>query len=279
MTTRNSPCACGSGKRFKHCCGALTTTAAPVAGRAAAAGSPYNRIGYFRDEHRGPAMQRFCEDLPAGRAAGMPWVPPGLLIVDGFLDQETCARWRAVFDAQPTKPATVQKLGERDATAAPKFTVDEQRITEFVPLAELSSEVPGRLLAAYQDLITPHFSAKLAWMTKPSVLKYVPGGKYNAHADSEYWDMQQQRWVRSMDRDFSVLLYVNDGYEGGTLYFHNFGLRIKPRRGMLVAFPSDHRFMHSAEPLISGTRYAVVAWGAAEGVPKVSPMPADALTP
>jgi len=38
---------------------------------------------------------------------------------------------------------------------------------------------------------------------------------------------------------------------------------------MLVWFPSDFRFEHMAKPVNRGTRYAVVSWAAAQGVPKV----------
>ena len=82
-----------------------------------------------------------------------------------------------------------------------------------------------------------------------------------------------------MDRDYSLLLYVNDGYEGGTLYFQNFDLRIRPTRGMLIAFPSDHRYLHAAEPLVSGERYAVVGWGSVKGVRKLNPVPRGAIRP
>jgi predicted 2-oxoglutarate/Fe(II)-dependent dioxygenase YbiX len=281
MISRNSPCTCGSGKRYKHCCGSPAAAPAPAA--AAKSDDPlrsrYSNIGYFRDVHRGRAMQQFCQGLPPGRASGLEWAPPGLLVIENYLDAETCRHWCEVFDRQETSPATVQVLDDKRPGAAPRFKLDPQRVTSFVPQAELSAAIPEQLMAAYRNEVTPYFNAELAFMTSPSALKYEAGGKYQGHADSEYWDMKTERWVRSMDRDFSVLLYLNDGYEGGTLYFRNFDLRLTPRPGMLVAFPSDHRFLHEAEPLLSGTRYVVVAWGAAKGVPKVNPTPANAIFP
>lgn len=280
MSQRNRPCPCGSGKRYKHCCGAIgAVPAGPAPAFEQADPSLYNDIGYFRDELRGEGMAPFCAGIPAGRASGLSWAPPGLIVIDDFLDEATCRHWRDVFARQRTTPATVQEVDEKNPGGPPRFKLDEQRVTEFVPLGRLEPEIHRVLLGAYRDVITPYFGKELEWMSPPSVLKYVPGGKYNGHADSEYWDAQRRRWVRSMDRDFSLLLYVNDDYEGGTLYFQNFDLRIRPSEGMLIAFPSDHRYLHAAEPLKSGERYAVVGWGAVRGVPKVNPMPQGAVLP
>ncbi|MCA9540819.1 MAG: 2OG-Fe(II) oxygenase, partial [Myxococcales bacterium] len=47
--------------------------------------------------------------------------------------------------------------------------------------------------------------------------------------------------------------------------FPRLGCRVQPRKGMLVAFPSDHRYEHAAEPTESGRRYALVSWAALRG--------------
>lgn len=59
----------------------------------------------------------------------------------------------------------------------------------------------------------------------------------------------------------------------GTFVFPNLCVRLRPKAGMLVAFPSDHRFLHGVEPVTSGERYAIAGWAAALGVPKVGPRP------
>ena len=76
-----------------------------------------------------------------------------------------------------------------------------------------------------------------------------------------------------MDRDVSVLVYLDNDYTGGELVFPNFGLRLEPRAGMLVAFPSDHRYCHSARPVTSGMRHVIVSWAAAWGTTRVHDNP------
>jgi predicted 2-oxoglutarate/Fe(II)-dependent dioxygenase YbiX len=278
MASRNSPCTCGSGERYKNCCGSLVRKPEAAASIVAADGSsPYTEIGYFREEFRRQGMLPFCQDMPPGLKGPLDQVPPGVIVVDQYLDAASCTRWRDYFARQRTAPATIQDISTGAGKRPLKFKLDEQRVTEFVSYPDLKNEVQEVLVGAYRDVITPHFSQKLDWMAQPEVLKYVPGGLYNGHADSEYWDMNSQKWARSMDRDFSLLLYVNDDYEGGSLYFQNFDLRIKPGKGMLIAFPSDHRYLHAAEPLISGERYVAVCWATVKDSLRINPVSPDVI--
>jgi predicted 2-oxoglutarate/Fe(II)-dependent dioxygenase YbiX len=54
-----------------------------------------------------------------------------------------------------------------------------------------------------------------------------------------------------------VLIYLNDDYEGGEIEFVNFDIKIKPKAGTLIMFPSNYPYSHIAHPVISGTKYAV----------------------
>jgi predicted 2-oxoglutarate/Fe(II)-dependent dioxygenase YbiX len=56
------------------------------------------------------------------------------------------------------------------------------------------------------------------------------------------------------------LLYLNDDYSGGELEFRNFQLKISPKKGMLLLFPSNFAYAHIAHPVTSGTKYAFVTW-------------------
>jgi hypothetical protein len=75
-----------------------------------------------------------------------------------------------------------------------------------------------------------------------------------------------------------VLIYLNDDYEGGEIRFGNWNFTVKPESGMLLAFPSDWRYLHAALPTRSGIRYVVVTWGTINGSVRVhSQMPFGSL--
>jgi len=80
------------------------------------------------------------------------------------------------------------------------------------------------------------------------------------HADNE--TVRGGRWVpnHTANRTFSACLYLNGDFEGGELDFPGLKRRFKPERGMLVAWPADHRFVHQVLPVRSGFRYSLVCW-------------------
>jgi hypothetical protein len=56
----------------------------------------------------------------------------------------------------------------------------------------------------------------------------------------------------------SIVVYLNDNYEGGELWFPRFDLTIKPQAGDIVVFPSTYIYEHASQDMISGTKYSVV---------------------
>jgi hypothetical protein len=267
MTSRNTPCACGSGKRFKQCCGALDSPGLhPQTPR-----EMYTDAGWFLRPFRGMAMRRFCPEPPGAGAISRVAAPPGILVVDGFLGAALCKDWCTFMDKQSTQWLGVQDVGNFEQSGDVSWENHAARVTETIDLAERKTDVLREVVRGYRDYTTRFFQQDLDTIEQPSVLKYGPGGLYQAHSDSEYWDESSHTWKRSLDRDYSILIYLNEGFEGGALYFPNFDFRIAPKRGMLVAFPSDHRYLHAAESLISGTRFAVVSWAKAKTPQGFSP--------
>lgn len=261
MTSRNSPCTCGSGKRFKHCCGidnplpTLTHSRTPVS-------VDYTDSGWFAPHLRGEGMAAFCppamgKDLVQNVAA-----PPGVLIVPNFLNSTVCTEWCNYFRSARGAPLEVQNIESFENTSEIAWERHASRITQAVDYSEKKDEVLKEISRAFSECVMPYFNTQFAAFEQPTVLRYEPGGKYGAHSDNEYWDREAGHWRKTLNRDFSILLYLNDQYEGGKLSFPNFLCKVKPTTGMLISFPSDHRYLHAAEPLLSGERFAVVSWGA-----------------
>ena len=274
MASRNDPCTCGSGIRFKHCCGMLTASPADLEKKHWSRKDIYDKNGWLSGEARKSGLlQRFAE-YPSFRAAGAKALelPPGIIAFQNFLSNETCAEWRDYIEGQAGRSLGVQDTNYHRETGEKRTVFHAARLTETVDLGPLKKEVLREIIRAYRDVIVPHFQLPLDTIEPPMALCYGPGGRYDCHADSEYWDNQNFVWTRSMNRDLSVLLYLSEEFEGGALFFPNFDLRIYPTAGMMVAFPSDHRYIHAAEPLISGTRTAIVSWAAGKNPELFDPM-------
>jgi predicted 2-oxoglutarate/Fe(II)-dependent dioxygenase YbiX len=83
-----------------------------------------------------------------------------------------------------------------------------------------------------------------------NLLRYSGGQEYKSHYDSG----------TAMGRIISSIVYLNEDYEGGEIEFLNFGIKIKPKAGMMILFPSNFSYRHVAHPVTTGTKYALVTW-------------------
>lgn len=83
-----------------------------------------------------------------------------------------------------------------------------------------------------------------------ALLRYTEGQFFVEHSDGS----------DKLGRALSIVIYLNDDYEGGEIYFRNQNLTIKPRAKSMVMFPSTDDFLHEAKPVISGTKYAIVSF-------------------
>lgn len=84
------------------------------------------------------------------------------------------------------------------------------------------------------------------------MLRYGVNHSYGVHVDC--YNMEQ------VHRAVSVLIYLNDDYEGGELYFPRHDTRLKMRPGSIVMFPSMGTHPHEGCVVTKGIKYAVVTW-------------------
>ena len=82
-------------------------------------------------------------------------------------------------------------------------------------------------------------------------------------AQTKSFEWLVETGIKEVFKEFSPISdYSGKKFE---LEFTSFNYKIKPKAGMLIGFPSDHRYLHAALPTLSGTRYVIVSWGAVLG--------------
>lgn len=147
--------------------------------------------------------------------------------------------------------ATV-KLNDKDQ-------VSDYRKTKWLNLDEdLFVNLQKTIFLIHEQHLTHLYNSQLDNIEGPQFLRYDVGDYYDAHNDSE--NIVDNKLKRVAERDISLLLYLNDDFEGGELEFTLLGLTIKPKAGMLIAFPSYLEFEHKVHPVKKGTRYTIVSW-------------------
>lgn len=60
--------------------------------------------------------------------------------------------------------------------------------------------------------------------------------------------------AQSADLSYSIVLYINDDYDGGELHFRKFDLSVKPSAGSAIIFPSSAPYYHESIPTTRGDK-------------------------
>lgn len=119
--------------------------------------------------------------------------------------------------------------------------------------AHISSQLFGAL-----DKTLHHYTTELY----PFAEKNIKSREHTMHLlkydDSGHLPAHQDQGVSS--RVLSVLLYLNDDYEGGEIEFRHSGIKFKPKAGSVLFFPSNFLYVHEVYPVTKGPRYALPNW-------------------
>ncbi|MBY6204802.1 2OG-Fe(II) oxygenase [Halomonas denitrificans] len=216
--------------------------------------------------------QRFKHCCVAAGREGR--VPHGIGIVPDFLDEAEC---KAICDELKDRPSERLLAVDHQRSNAERTVrkLDDRRVTDRVEVGDLQARLDGWVERALAERIGPAVGREFAWYEEPYVLKYNPSGFFVSHADSDTIDPAAGRWKKVLDRDVSLLIYLNDEYTGGRLDFEHFEFSLRPKAGMLVHFPSDMRYQHAARPVESGLRFAIVSWAAFTDSKRVKTRPPD----
>ena len=129
---------------------------------------------------------------------------------------------------------------------------------------EVAKNLEQAVAACFFNHVVPKYNCEFKSYEPVQFLGYPVGGHYKGHNDGEHFNMETRQWERIMDRDVSFLFYLNDQYGGGELEFYDLGLTIKPKKGMMIAFPSYKDFAHKVHPVTWGHRYSLVSWVATQ---------------
>lgn len=102
------------------------------------------------------------------------------------------------------------------------------------------------------------------------VVRYLPGQYFNEHHDSccDAVDKCREFIARGGQRKLTVLIYLNNEFEGGNTYFRNLDLKLKPKPGdAIVFYPLAKNSslchplaLHAGMPVTSGIKWIANMW-------------------
>ena len=123
---------------------------------------------------------------------------------------------------------------------------------------EQGNKLERAISQMYARFCVPKYHCEFKCYDPCQFLGYPVGGHYIEHNDVETFD--NGKWRRISERDVSFLFYLNSEFGGGELEFPELGLTIKPKKGMMIAFPSYKEYVHKVHPVTWGHRYTLVSW-------------------
>ena len=99
--------------------------------------------------------------------------------------------------------------------------------------------------------------------------RYAPGQHFRAHHD--FFHETQSYWADMKacggQRTWTAMVYLNDVEEGGATWFPQAGLRVAPRRGLLLAWNNmnpdgspNMLTLHEGMPVVTGVKYIITKW-------------------
>lgn len=100
------------------------------------------------------------------------------------------------------------------------------------------------VMADYQTL----WNFSMTYYEAYNFVKYGAGEYFKTHVDHGPFNCYTT----------SLVVYLNDDYEGGEIEWNRFGLKIKPSAGSIAVFPSNFIYEHESHLITSGIKYAVV---------------------
>jgi predicted 2-oxoglutarate/Fe(II)-dependent dioxygenase YbiX len=116
------------------------------------------------------------------------------------------------------------------------------------------------ILKKYQDehkkIIENFFKVELC-SNVPNLVIWRPGNYQPEHADKESNDGKR---VLVAGNDIASLIYLNDDYQGGEIYFPIQNIEVKPNAGDAIFFPGDKNYLHGVKKIISGNRFTSTAF-------------------
>lgn len=130
-----------------------------------------------------------------------------------------------------------------------KYT-DIKKLQEKYPEVYLLLE---DITLRWKPLVSKFFNVEIKTYMNP-MSKWPVGGSQKPHADKEWEDGSpaQENYY-----DIGSVIYLNDDYEGGEIYFPDHNIDLRPKPGTAIAFPGDLFFMHGVKELSKTERYTI----------------------
>jgi len=184
-----------------------------------------------------------------------------IIIKDNFIPQEHIEEIMLLTNnTKDISHATIFNDDNENDKLASKEDLKVRNTLWYHITDEMAKNFEQAVAQCFREYVAPKYNCEFKRYEPVQFLGYPVGGHYKGHNDGEHFNLETRQWEKIMDRDISFLFYLNSEFGGGELEFTDLGLTIKPKKGMMIAFPSYKDFAHKVHPVTWGHRYTLVSW-------------------
>ena len=175
------------------------------------------------------------------------------LIVENFLQRDECQELLAFLNSDHADFGSFDLSADywSGRTLTPDRLAHQSILGSFRDIRDRVVTTLHSTLEAHLGLQPPLFADLVNFARWPS------GYELHPHADSENPDGIPHPFPW---RDFASVIYLNDDYDGGTIYFPNLNIELKPLPGTLITFPGTLRYLHGVRRVTGGMRHTIASF-------------------
>jgi predicted 2-oxoglutarate/Fe(II)-dependent dioxygenase YbiX len=170
----------------------------------------------------------------------------GIVIREGFLAPDEVAQ--LLNGARTITTWDAHSQGYWKSRVAHAAGLNDPKLSE--KLIDIRKRVGADITEAFA-LTEPIYADTL------QIVRWPEGFEQQPHADSENPNgvPHEFHWRR-----YASLIYLNDDFEGGQIYFPKLNLTPTIKPGMLVYFPGTLEYLHGVSKVTRGVRFTVVSF-------------------
>lgn len=180
--------------------------------------------------------------------------PKNIVRIKNFLDKDLYNYFYEYFLEYPY----FNSLKSRALYGPYHYQNEYDEYSEFtIKLSEYKNKILETLIYSYGlDLID--FSGT-------TLRKWFPGEFQDPHADCEVEIVIEDDIATakpfpnfsSLFIEYAALVYLNDDYEGGEIFFPDHDIIIKPETNEFISFPGTRYYVHGVKEVTKGSRYVM----------------------
>lgn len=168
--------------------------------------------------------------------------------IPNFVDADTAARMVSYFEAKASEWGDIAFYNSAGMGLAPNDPELANHGLDGMFFEQLRDK--------YKEAVELVFEREVRANTSHAQ-KWVVGGFAAPHSDNSDFEGEPNPFEINK---YVGILYLNDDYEGGNLYFPDHDIDFKPNAYSYYVFPGGIENIHGVREILEGTRYTMVSF-------------------